>query len=100
MNVKITIERQLFGENKSDRDLIKECRKKNSGWTWVGCGSDGKTSWEYHKKTIDLGTEKKTEKERLKMLMETHEFDFIKDIPEEELWKLIFAISFIKGEAA
>lgn len=100
MNVKIAIERQLFDENKSDRDLMKECQKKNSGWTPLGYGSNEEGSYVYYKKTIDLGTDKKTEQERLKMLMETHEFDFIKDIPEEDLWKLIFAISFIKGETA
>ena len=38
-----------------------------------------------------------TKEERLKQIMETEEFAFIKDIPTDKLWKLIFAINFIMG---
>ena len=38
-----------------------------------------------------------TPKERLKQIMEMEEFAFIKDIPSDKLWKLIFAINFIIG---
>lgn len=36
--------------------------------------------------------------ERLKMLMETGEFDFLKDIPPDKIWKLVFMLEFI-GDA-
>lgn len=35
--------------------------------------------------------------ERLKMLMETGEFDFMKDIPPDKIWKLVFMLKFIGG---
>ena len=38
-----------------------------------------------------------TREERLKQIMEMEEFAFIKDIPSDKLWKLIFAINFIMG---
>lgn len=40
-----------------------------------------------------------TKEDRLKMIMEQKEFAFIKDIPQEQLWKLFFAISFISDES-
>ena len=40
-----------------------------------------------------------TKEDRLKMIMEQEEFAFIKDIPQEQLWKLNFAISFINDES-
>lgn len=33
--------------------------------------------------------------ERLKMLMETGEFDFLKDISPDKIWKLVFMLNFI-----
>ena len=36
-----------------------------------------------------------TVEEKIKMLMEQEEFAFIKNIPHEQLWKLIFALNFI-----
>lgn len=36
--------------------------------------------------------------ERLKMLMDTKEFEFIKNLPENELWKLLFAVMFVHGD--
>ena len=33
--------------------------------------------------------------ERLKMLMETGEFDFLKDITPDKIWKLVFMLKFI-----
>ncbi len=38
-----------------------------------------------------------TPEERLKILMETGEFDFLKNIPEDDLWKLIFALEYVRG---
>lgn len=36
-----------------------------------------------------------TPKERMEMLMETGEFDFINDIPKEQFWKLVFFVTFV-----
>ena len=33
--------------------------------------------------------------ERLKMLMETGEFEFLKGIPSDTIWKLVFMLEFI-----
>ena len=40
-----------------------------------------------------------TPKERFNMLIETGDFDFIKDIPKEQFWKLVFFITFVYGVA-
>ena len=39
-----------------------------------------------------------TREDRLKILLETKEFEFLKDIPQENIWKLIFTISFVEQE--
>ena len=39
-----------------------------------------------------------TKEEKLKMLLETKEFEFLKDIPTDTLWKLFFALKFIDDE--
>ena len=36
-----------------------------------------------------------TREERLKMLMKTREFDFLKDIPPDKIWKLVFMLEFM-----
>lgn len=36
-----------------------------------------------------------SKEERLKMLMETGEFDFLKDVPPNKIWKLVFMLEFI-----
>ena len=36
--------------------------------------------------------------EKLKMLLDIGEYDFLKDIPQEKLWKLIFLMCFIFGD--
>ena len=37
-----------------------------------------------------------TSEEKLKLLLDTGEYDFIKDISKENIWKLIFAVSYIE----
>lgn len=39
-----------------------------------------------------------TREEKLKMLLETGEFEFLKDIPSDTIWKLVFALGFIQNE--
>lgn len=36
-----------------------------------------------------------TAEEKLKMLLDSGEYDYLKDIPQEKLWKLIFLICVI-----
>ena len=36
-----------------------------------------------------------TAEERLKTLMDTGEFDFVKEISKENLWKLLFLAAFV-----
>lgn len=38
-----------------------------------------------------------TKEERLKQIMEIEEFAFLKEIPSDKLWKLMFALCFIMG---
>ena len=40
-----------------------------------------------------------TTKERIDALMETGEFDFIKELPSEQFWKLMFFMAFICEDA-
>lgn len=40
-----------------------------------------------------------TIKEKMDSLMKTGEFDFIKDIPKEQFWKLVFFITYVYGLA-
>lgn len=37
-----------------------------------------------------------TREEKLKLLLDTGEYDFIKNIPKENMWKLIFALAYIE----
>lgn len=37
-----------------------------------------------------------TREEKLKLLLDTGEYDFIKYIPKENMWKLIFALTYIE----
>lgn len=39
-----------------------------------------------------------TKEEKMKMVVETKEFEFLKDIPADTLWKLFFALKFIDDE--
>lgn len=39
-----------------------------------------------------------SKKEKIQIIMEQEEFAFLKNIPEEQLWKLFFALSFILEE--
>ena len=36
-----------------------------------------------------------SKKEKIQIIMEQEEFAFLKNIPEEQLWKLFFALTFI-----
>lgn len=38
-----------------------------------------------------------TKEERLKQIMEMEEFAFLKEIPSDKLWKLMFALCYIMG---
>lgn len=102
MNTKITIERQLFSNNKEDAELEKTYGI-DSGWKCTRRGFDSHGSYRYYEKTIDLGSNpffgKQYEVERWNMLIESGEFDFIKNIPEEYMWKLIFALGFISDDS-
>lgn len=73
-----------------------ECTKEN-------CPMNAKTLNHCDLKGCPYRTEaiinKNLVKEQIKMLMEQEEFAFIKDIPTEQLWKLIFAIKFIDESA-
>lgn len=40
-----------------------------------------------------------TAEEKLKMLISTGEFDFIKEIPKDALWKLLFMAAFVSDTA-
>ena len=37
-----------------------------------------------------------TREEKLKLLLDTGEYDFIKNIPQKNMWKLIFALAYIE----